>query len=52
MSGNNSYKDDLDWCYDMLKKTSRSFAAVIQALGDEMRDAVSIEFLIALFPNI
>jgi hypothetical protein len=32
---------DLEWNKDMLIKTSRSFALVINALGNELRDAVS-----------
>lgn len=31
---------------DMLVKTSRSFAMVIQELGDELRDAVCIFYLV------
>ena len=33
--------ENLRWCYDILNKTSRSFAFVIRELGDELRDAVS-----------
>jgi hypothetical protein len=33
---------DLEFCYDMLYKTSRSFAAVIDALGTELKDAVGL----------
>lgn len=32
--------EDLQWCYDMLAKTSRSFAVVIQKLHEELRDPV------------
>jgi hypothetical protein len=32
---------DLEWNKHMLPKTSRSFVLVINALGDELRDAVS-----------
>jgi len=35
----------LQWCYTYLVKTSRSFAVVIQALGDELRDAVCLFYL-------
>jgi phytoene/squalene synthetase len=35
-------KLDLEWNYKFLGKTSRSFAMVIRALGDELRDAVSV----------
>jgi farnesyl-diphosphate farnesyltransferase len=37
---------DLGWCYDLLTKTSRSFAMVIQELGPELRDAVCIFYLV------
>ncbi|XP_046547404.1 squalene synthase-like isoform X1 [Haliotis rubra] len=33
-------------CYDYLRLTSRSFAAVIQALDDELRDSVCIFYLV------
>lgn len=36
---------DFRWCYDMLPKTSRSFAFVIQELSDELRDAICIFYL-------
>eukprot|EP01117_Protostelium_nocturnum_P017437 TRINITY_DN709_c0_g1_i2.p1 TRINITY_DN709_c0_g1~~TRINITY_DN709_c0_g1_i2.p1 ORF type:complete len:241 (-),score=74.50 TRINITY_DN709_c0_g1_i2:847-1569(-) len=36
---------DLEWCYEMLDKTSRSFAMVIRALDPELRDAVCIFYL-------
>eukprot|EP00960_Hanusia_phi_P032997 750183-Hanusia_phi.AAC.2 len=41
-------KKDADWlfCYDMLNKVSRSFAIVIQQLGDELRNAVCIFYLV------
>jgi len=39
-------KGDWIWCYEMLDKTSRSFAAVIQSLRDELRDAVAIFYLV------
>jgi len=35
----------LQWCYEFLGKTSRSFAVVIRALGEELRDAVCIFYL-------
>ena len=31
---------ELQWCYDVLAKTSRSFAVVIQKLHPELRDPV------------
>jgi len=37
--------EDKKWCYDMLAKTSRSFAAVIRALSPELRDAVCVFYL-------
>jgi farnesyl-diphosphate farnesyltransferase len=36
---------DWNWCYEMLTKTSRSFAAVIQTLGEELKDSVCIFYL-------
>lgn len=33
-------------CYELLNMTSRSFAAVIQALDDELRPAVCIFYLV------
>ncbi|KAL1935994.1 hypothetical protein VTP01DRAFT_128 [Rhizomucor pusillus] len=33
-------------CYDFLNKTSRSFAAVIQELDDQLRDAVCLFYLV------
>lgn len=36
----------LEKCYDYLKRTSRSFAAVIQALDIELRNAVCIFYLV------
>lgn len=38
--------NDLEWCYDLLFKTSRSFAAVIDSLGPELKDAVCIYYLV------
>ena len=34
------------FCYSMLHKVSRSFAFVIQQLGTELRDAVSLYFVL------
>jgi farnesyl-diphosphate farnesyltransferase len=34
------------WCYEMLNKTSRSFAFVIQELGSELRDVICVFYLI------
>eukprot|EP01112_Ceratiomyxa_fruticulosa_P017879 TRINITY_DN5644_c0_g1_i1.p1 TRINITY_DN5644_c0_g1~~TRINITY_DN5644_c0_g1_i1.p1 ORF type:complete len:417 (+),score=70.41 TRINITY_DN5644_c0_g1_i1:201-1451(+) len=38
--------DNIKWCYEMLNKTSRSFAFVIQELGPELRDAVCVFYLV------
>eukprot|EP00898_Chlorokybus_atmophyticus_P002762 jgi/Chlat1/3487/Chrsp23S00264 len=37
---------NLDFCYGMLNRVSRSFAVVIQQLGTELRDAVCIFYLV------
>ncbi|GBG77925.1 hypothetical protein CBR_g25856 [Chara braunii] len=37
---------DLAFCYAMLNRVSRSFAIVIQQLGQELRDAVCIFYLV------
>ncbi|EDO17776.1 hypothetical protein Kpol_541p19 [Vanderwaltozyma polyspora DSM 70294] len=37
---------DLKRCYELLKLTSRSFAAVIQELNPELRDAIMIFYLV------
>ena len=39
---------DADWmfCFDMLEKVSRSFAVVIEQLGDELRNAVCVFYLV------
>jgi len=37
---------ELAFCYESLKKVSRSFAGVIMSLGDEVRDAVCIFYLV------
>jgi farnesyl-diphosphate farnesyltransferase len=37
---------DLLFCYDILQHVSRSFAAVIMQLNDELRDAVCIFYLV------
>ena len=39
---------DADWvfCFDMLNKVSRSFAIVIEQLGDELRNAVCVFYLV------
>lgn len=37
---------DFRWCYDMLEKTSRSFAFVIQELGAELRDCICVFYLV------
>ncbi|XP_005095010.1 squalene synthase [Aplysia californica] len=42
----NSMSPSLKTCYDLLNKTSRSFAAVIQALDGELRNAVCIFYLV------
>eukprot|EP01095_Lingulamoeba_sp_RSL-Kostka_P018260 TRINITY_DN995_c0_g3_i1.p1 TRINITY_DN995_c0_g3~~TRINITY_DN995_c0_g3_i1.p1 ORF type:complete len:407 (+),score=127.46 TRINITY_DN995_c0_g3_i1:197-1417(+) len=34
------------WCYQKLCQTSRSFSVVIQELGEELRDAVAIFYLV------
>jgi len=39
-------KDELKWCYVVLNHTSRSFAVVINALGDQLRDAVCLFYLV------
>ncbi|XP_065174767.1 squalene synthase-like [Sycon ciliatum] len=36
----------LQVCYQLLKRTSRSFAVVIQALDEELRDAVCLFYLV------
>eukprot|EP01116_Phalansterium_solitarium_P003656 TRINITY_DN1447_c0_g1_i2.p1 TRINITY_DN1447_c0_g1~~TRINITY_DN1447_c0_g1_i2.p1 ORF type:complete len:309 (-),score=54.91 TRINITY_DN1447_c0_g1_i2:881-1807(-) len=41
-----SLSDDWKYCYDMLGKVSRSFAAVIQNLGDELRDSICVFYLV------
>ena len=38
--------DTKQMCYYYLQKTSRSFAAVVQALDVELRDAVHCSFLL------
>jgi len=46
---NQSFKpedEDLRFCYHILKHVSRSFAAVIMSLHDEMRDAICIFYLV------
>jgi len=40
-----THEGQLKWCYIYLGKTSRSFAAVIQALGPTLKDAVCIFYL-------
>lgn len=44
--GSQEMCDDLSTCYTFLNMTSRSFAAVIQALDGELRDAVCIFYLV------
>ena len=39
-------KQDLEFCYKILKDVSRSFAMVIQQLPQEMRDSVCIFYLV------
>ena len=39
-------RDDLDYCYEALKKVSRSFAVVIQQLPKELRNPVCLFYLI------
>jgi len=38
--------EDFRCCYDLLNKTSRSFAFVIQELGAELRDVICIFYLV------
>lgn len=38
--------DDLDYCYEALKKVSRSFAVVIQQLPNELQNPVCLFYLI------
>lgn len=38
--------EELQWCYDVLAKTSRSFAVVIQKLHPELRDPVMVFYLV------
>ena len=38
--------NDLDFCYAVLNKVSRSFAAVIQQLPDQLRDSVCVFYLV------
>lgn len=38
-------QEDLKFCYHILKHVSRSFAAVIMQLNDELRDAICIFYL-------
>lgn len=38
--------NDLDFCYAVLVKVSRSFAVVIQQLPEELKDAVCIFYLV------
>ncbi|KAH9492738.1 Farnesyl-diphosphate farnesyltransferase [Bulinus truncatus] len=42
----NNMSTSLRICYELLNKTSRSFAAVIQALDGELRNAVCIFYLV------
>ena len=39
---------DADWvfCFEILNKVSRSFAIVIEQLGDELRNAVCVFYLV------
>jgi|EP00670_Eutreptiella_braarudii_P005514 farnesyl-diphosphate farnesyltransferase len=37
---------DLSFCYEKLQKVSRSFAGVIMALNDQVRDAICIFYLV------
>jgi farnesyl-diphosphate farnesyltransferase len=39
-------QEDLKFCYDVLNHVSRSFAAVIMQLDEEMRDAICIFYLV------
>mmetsp|Transcript_54565 Transcript_54565/g.111346 ORF Transcript_54565/g.111346 Transcript_54565/m.111346 type:complete len:565 (+) Transcript_54565:274-1968(+) len=43
-----SQEKDADWefCFDMLNKVSRSFAIVIEQLGDELRNAICVFYLV------
>jgi hypothetical protein len=38
--------DDWTWCYEKLVKTSRSFAAVILELNEELREAIALFYLV------
>lgn len=38
--------DDWKWCYQKLVKTSRSFAAVILELNDELRGPIALFYLV------
>ena len=37
---------DMEWCYDVLVRVSRSFAIVIQQLDPKLRDAVCLFYLV------
>jgi len=39
-------RDDVSYCYEALKKVSRSFAVVIQQLPDDLKDPVCLFYLI------
>lgn len=41
-----SSKDDISFCYEALKKVSRSFAVVIQQLPEELKNPVCLFYLI------
>lgn len=45
-NGKNKNNSDLAFCYDTLDKVSRSFAAVIKQLPDEISDVVCLFYLI------
>ena len=38
--------EDLQFCYDMLNRVSRSFSIVIQQLPEQLRDAVCVFYLV------
>jgi len=40
------YYADWEFCFDMLNKVSRSFAIVIEQLGDELRNTICVFYLI------
>jgi farnesyl-diphosphate farnesyltransferase len=45
-AGDANLTPEMKRCYELLNMTSRSFAAVIQALDDELRPAICIFYLV------